>query len=334
MLWGIALSFSYGQQHQRSIAFFLIVDILTTILLPTLLCTGFGFFAVVVDYITVGHIDLRIIIPQVMPIVELESGDKYDYWVIINTFYFPLRKRNDRIRHGFFYSFDTSPATWFLVAIIFSAIYLTLSLFIDITLDEQRSVTSCDSEFIDPSFDCFSAISFEFVDCANVTGERLLHCFKFLEFGLESNVLMAISSAYAFYLLAIRIFMQMFYAVHDLLKIRPTRLWGVGFLILGVILYAASIATTVLWATGITVGSLNLSIVHIVQIFMASSFITFMGLLLLTTMWFEKIKSKAHAQGTKVPLVHYTDCDKRRILEIGGMDADKWKCSDDDANMN
>ena len=79
-----------------------------------------------------------------------ESGDKYHYWIINEVFYFPLKKRCDRINltvHGF-YSIDISPATWFLIAIICSALYLVLSFFVDVTLDEERStsVTSCTSD--------------------------------------------------------------------------------------------------------------------------------------------------------------------------------------------
>ena len=305
------------------------VEVLTTILLPTLLCAGVGLFAIVIDYITIGRIDLRQFIPQLLPIVTLESGDKYDYWVINDVFYFPLKKRRDRINRGFFYSVDTSPATWFLTAIVSSALYLVLSLFVDVTLDEERSVLSCTSDLIDETFDCFSAATFEFVDCVNNTESGPLHCFKFLRFGFESNILVGISSSYAFYLLTITIFRHLFFTVHNLLQIKPTRIWGVGFLIVGVTLYAGSIAITILWARGITVGNLNLSLIHIVQIFMVSSFITFMGLLLITAIWFEKIKTRVHSRASKIPLVHYTDADKSKILKIGDMDEEKWKHAED-----
>ena len=325
MLWGIALSFAYGQQHQRNIVFFVLVEVLTTILLPTLLCAGVGLFAIVIDYITIGRIDLRQFIPQIVSIVTFESGDKYDYWVINEVFYFPLKKRHDRINRGFFYSIDTSLATWFLTAIVCSALYLVLSFFVDVTLDEERSVTSCTSDLIDETFDCFSATTFDFIDCVNNTASEPLHCFKFLQFGIESNVLVGITSSYAFYLLSITIFRHLFFVVHDLLQIKPTRVWGVGFLIVGVTLYAGSIATTILWIKGITAGNINLSLVHIIQIFMLSSFITFMGLLLITAVWFEKIKTRVHSQASKIPLVHYTDADKSKIVKISDMDEEKWK---------
>ena len=325
VLWGIALSFAYGQQHQRNIVFFVLVEVLTTILLPTLLCAGVGLFAIVIDYITIGRIDLRQFIPQIVSIVTFESGDKYDYWVINEVFYFPLKKKCDRINRGFFYSIDTSPATWFLTAIVCSALYLVLSFFVDVTLDEERSVISCTSDLIDETFDCFSAITFDFVDCVNNTASEPLHCFKFLQFGVESNVLVGITSSYAFYLLSITIFRHLFFVVHDLLQIKPTRVWGVGFLIVGVTLYAGSIATTILWIKGVTAGNINLSLIHIIQIFMLSSFITFMGLLLITAVWFEKIKTRVHSQASKIPLVHYTDADKSKIVKISDMDEEKWK---------
>ena len=325
MLWGIALSFAYGQQHQRNIVFFVLVEVLTTILLPTLLCAGVGLFAIVIDYITIGHIDMRQFIPQIVSLVTFESGDKYDYWVINDVFYFPLKKRRDRINRGFFYSVDTSPATWFLTAIVCSALYLVLSFFVDVTLDEERSVISCTSDLIDETFDCFSAITFDFVDCVNNTASEPLHCFKFLRFGVESNILVGITSSYAFYLLSITIFRHLFFVVHDLLQIKPTRVWGVGFLIVGVTLYAGSIVTTVLWIKGVTAGDINLSLVHIIQIFMLFSFITFMGLLLITAVWFKKIKTRVHSQVSKIPLVHYTDADKSKIVKISDMDEEKWK---------
>ena len=82
MVWGIAISFSHVCCIEKSVTTFIIVDILVAVALPIFLCTSIASIAVVLEYITVGHLDLRTIIPRLVGIVKFEHDKKFDYWII------------------------------------------------------------------------------------------------------------------------------------------------------------------------------------------------------------------------------------------------------------
>ena len=325
MLWGIAISFDHTRRVQKSVSAFIIVEILTAVLLPVFLFVGTILLAIVLDFITVGHLDLRIIIPRFVRDVRLESGEKQDYWVVDDTIYYPLRKKEDRMKHNFCcYSIDTSPATWFLTVIVCTGFHLAISIFVDMTLDRQVTVNSCDNGLIDRTFDCFNASTLSFVDCVSNTQTRLLHCFKFFRFGVETDFVSAISSAYFIFLLTMAVFSHIYFIVRNLLRIKPSRYWGIGFILAGILCYIASIVVTVFWIVGYAADTIaelqQINIIHIAQFFMVSTFITTVGMFLLVGKWYEKVLTKVHAEPIKIPLVSYKDTERKYIHEVEAMD--------------
>ena len=178
MTWGIAISFHHVQQIKKSASTFIIVDILVAVALPVFLCTSIASIAVVLEYITIGHLDLRTIVPRLVGIVKFEHGKKFDYWIIDDFLYYPLKKKEDRSDKGCWFAVDISSATWFLAIIIGTAFNLVISYFVDLTLDTQITVSSCDDPLIDRTFDCFNASTLNFVDCVDNKQTVLLHCFK------------------------------------------------------------------------------------------------------------------------------------------------------------
>ena len=320
MVWGIAISFNHVRRIEKSVATFIIVDILVAVALPLFLCTSIASVAVVLEYITIGHLDLRIIIPRLVGIVKFEYGKKFDYWIIDDLLYYPLKKKEDRSDKGCWFSVDKSPATWFLAIIIGTAFNLVISYFVDLTLDTQITVTSCDDPLIDRTYDCFSASSLNFVDCVVNKETALLHCFKFHRFGVDTNIITAISTSYAFYLVTIATFKHILSVVRNLLHIKPSRYWGAGFLGIGLIFYAGSIFVLIFWIRGYAADTISelkrLNIIHIWQFFMVSTFVTMVGGLLLSK-WYEKLHTKAHARPVEMPLVHYDDTQRRHLHNLG-----------------
>ena len=325
MVWGIAISFNHARQDARTVATFVIVEILVAVALPIFLCASLAFFAVVLEYITIGHLDMRTLVPRLIGMVKFESGLKYDYWAIDDIFYYPLKRKDGRSDKGCWFSVDKSPATWFLAIIIGTAFNLVISYFVDLTLDAQITVTSCDDPLIDRTYDCFNASSLNFVDCVDDTATELLHCFKFYRFGVETNIITAITTSYAFYLVTIAVFKQIFSVVRNLVHIKPSRFWGVGFVAVGLIFYAASIIVLVIWIHGYAVDTISeirrINIIHISQFFMVSTFVTMVGGLLLSK-WYEKLHTKAHARVIQIPLVHYSDTQRKHLHQMEA--ADKW----------
>ena len=326
MLWGIALSFDHARRVAKDVSTFVAVEVLTAVVLPISIFVGTILFSIVLDFITVGHLDMRIIIPRFVRDVRIESGKKNDYWVIDDTIYYPLKKKNDRMKHKLCcYSIDGSPATWFLTVIVCTGFNLAISIFVDMTLDRQVTVNSCDSPLIDRSFDCFNGSTLNFVDCVNNNQTQLLHCFKFIRFGVETDFVSAISAAYFIFLLTMAIFSHIYFVMRNLLRIKPTRYWGVGFSLLGVLLYIGSIIVTIFWIVGYAAADVpelqQINIIHIAQFFMVSTFITTVGLFLLCGKWYEKVETKVHAAPVKIPLVSYTDTERKYIHEVEARDS-------------
>lgn len=335
MVWGIAISFNHSRQAEKTIASFVIVELIVALGVPIFLCMSVAFFAVVLEYITIGHLDMRMIIPRLIRIVKFVTGEKYDYWVIDDVFYYPLKKRLGRSDKGCCYSVDGSWTTWFLTIIIGTAVTLVVSYFVDLTLDNQITVTSCSDPLIDRTYDCFNASTLAFVDCVDDTDSILLHCFKFYRFGVETNIITAVTTSYAFYLVTVAMFTHIFSVVRNLVNVKPSRYWGVGFLGVGLIFFACSIIIAVFWIRGYAASSLpeltRINIIHVCQFFMVSTFVTTVGLLLLSK-WYEKLNTKVHAKPVQVPLVHYHDTERKYIhkMEL----ADKWppQAKDSDAS--
>ena len=331
MVWGIAISFNHSRQDEKTVSSFIIVEILVAVGLPVFLCSSVAFFAVVLEYITIGKVDLRMLIPRLVQTVKFEIGEKYDYWVIDEILYYRLKKKEGRGGKGCWFAVDKSPATWFLAIIVGTAINLAFSHFVDSTLDGQVTVTSCSDPLIDRSYDCFNASTLIFVDCVTDNETTLLHCFKFYRFGVEANIKTGIATSYAFYLVTIAVFKQILTVMRNLINIKPSRYWGVGFIGVSLIFFVGSTITVVFWIQGYAADTIpelrRLNIIHLWQFFMVSIFVLMVGGLLLSK-WYEKLTTRAHAKVVETPFVHYDDTHRKHIhkLEI----ADTWPLANAD----
>ena len=165
----------------------------------------------VVNFVTLGAADARGALPHFLQGVKFEAGEKFDHWIIADSFYFPLTKRKDRASHGFCYSCYPNFATWVLVGIVSLICNLAVSYFADITIDSQISVTSCNDDRIDSTFNCFNSSTLAFVDCSNKEQPlELIHCFRFHRFGVDTDLIQAGATTFAFFLLGGRIFFYIF----------------------------------------------------------------------------------------------------------------------------
>ena len=234
----MALGYYHTNRVEKRISEFAVVEFLAGILLPLLLFLSSVLLAIVVDYVTIGRVDARKRIKRFLPSVVFEEGVENDYWVIEERFYFKLKRRDHHLDHGFWYSCDKSLSTWLLTAIAALSLLLCFSYFVDISIVEEETRSSCPDQAI--GYDCFNRSTFNFVDCAN-EGEaahvELIHCFRFLRFAVDTNIITSFSQAFAFYLATVAVFGRVFSAVKTLLHIHRTRLWGILFLVVGTLAF-------------------------------------------------------------------------------------------------
>lgn len=236
VLWAIALGYYHTNRVEKNIAAFALVEFLAGILLPLLLFIGSILLAIVMDFVTIGRVDARKRITRFLPSVVFEEGAKSDYWVIEERFYFQLKKREQHLTHGFCYSCDKSLSTWLLTGIVALSLLLCFSYFVDVTVVEEETLSSCPVE--DGEYDCFNRSTFNFVDCAKKDDDRvrnveLVHCFRFLRFAVDTNLITSLAGSFAFYLATVAFFGRAFSVVKTLLHLHRTRLWGILFVVVG-----------------------------------------------------------------------------------------------------
>ena len=236
VLWAVALGYYHTNRVEKQLSAFFLVEFLAGFLLPLLLFISSVLLAIVVEYVTIGRVDARKRIKRFLPTVVFEEGVESDYWVIEERFYFKLRRRDKHLtkNHGFWYSCDKSLSTWLLTGIVALSLLLSFSYFVDISVVEEETRSSCPVNAVE--YDCFNRTSFNFVDCGdNEESERveLIHCFRFLRFAVDTNLITSFAQAFAFYLATVAVFGRVFSAVKTLLHLHRTRLWGMLFLVLG-----------------------------------------------------------------------------------------------------
>ena len=316
MLWGIAIS--YNQFNPRSLLVtdvstikptsFIIVDILIGIVAPILLFISTGLVAIVVDFITVGQMDMRKAISYILPSVAAQEGRENNYWTVLDTFYFPRNKRAHRSDHGLFYSCDKSRYTWYFAIICAFSILLVFSYFVDVTVTEEITSTSCPS---DTAYLCFSQANYLYVNCSQALNSSVksIICYKFLRFGVDVNLITALSQSFAFYLLITTFFTQVFTVVRVLISIKPSRFWGIGLILFSFLLIGGAIV--VLARSDVLVAYTG--ILSILEFFMVGFAVFVIGVLLVEGKWWEKLSSYGAKQ---IHFVQYNDTSRRKLEEI------------------
>lgn len=296
VLWGIAIGLNHYKQQERTPSVFIIVDLLAGVAFPFLAFAGGVFMAIVLDFITYGAVDPRKALPHFLQSVKFKQGEKCDYWVIEEMFYYSIKKRSkeDRYNHGFLFSCYPNLVTWILVAIVGVCVNLAVSHFAGIAVDKQISVQGCDDPRIDRTFSCFNSTTLAYVDCVLNENVERIHCFKFYKFGVTVDLIQTLATSYAFFLVVTSVFSNIFHTIKVLLHLSKSRVWGVLVLIFGSALLLLSLALFFAWLIGYSSDMLmelpRLDIISLAQFVMVSLFVMLVGLLVTAATWAEKIK--------------------------------------------
>ena len=106
------------------------------------------------------------------------------------------------------------------------------------------------------------------------------------------------AQAFAFYLLTVQAFVKTFSVVKVFLHVKPTRFWGVLFLVVGVILLIAMIIISIIWIRGYVspsvVAIIRLNVINLAQFMMICLLLINTGALLLEGRWWERNPEPRH----------------------------------------
>ena len=262
------------------------------IVCPLLMYIGVLLFTFVLDYVTVGRIDARKAVHTVLPSVQLLKARENEYWVIKNTFYYLIRKRPQNSQMSST-AWKFSRATIYFIIIIGLSFGLATSYFMNRTIVEQVNTRECRSDL---HYDCFVLEDdrWVYVDCndsVTLSRHSFIHCYTFLRFAIDNNPISSLAEAFAFHLATVAFFGQVFGIVKILLRLRPSRLWGIWFVLGGLIVMGVALFLMIYRGSV----SLHRDVIGCFQVLMVGLFFVIVGALLFEAgLWEREQLSSVH----------------------------------------
>ena len=294
VLWMIVVSYDFYNQATFQVWPFIVTELIVGLVCPIFLLIGVSLLAIVIAFVTAEQVDLRIAVQRMLPSVVLANGETcedepkpFKFWIIVDQFYIRLKKpcgELGQLRHAI----DKNLSTWLIVLIGGLAMILTVSYFVNQTLVQALTVPV--QEYIQETdicmnYACFNETNFAYFDvnCTNIEATNFeftsfLHCFRFLEFGKDADIITNLSVSVGFYLAAVHFFQIIFFVITLLMHIKPTKAWGILMIIVGVGVFAGAMA--VLFSPRFV--TVQLDVIQVGQFFLLSLYLVFIGILLCT----------------------------------------------------
>eukprot|EP00731_Ephydatia_muelleri_P020131 Em0012g956a len=285
LMCAILCYYRHSDDEYREMYPYILSEILVGILLPIFLFCFAAVHSVVISYVTYGKMDMRSAVSKFIPVVQFQRGTKYDYWSIVDFFYFPQNKKSSEDREVTIWSArDKNRHTWCFATLVSLQLLLAISYFVDVNIAEQITVKSCGN--VDSGmYQCFEHGSFNFVDCNDTNSSKALSCFRFLKFGKDISVIGSLSQSFAFAMVTAVFFGHTFGFIKLLNHVKQSRWWGL-------IIVAVSFALFVIAVLVLFKGNVLLPRVEVIttlQCIMIAAFILIAGILALEGKWWEKV---------------------------------------------
>lgn len=294
VLWMIVVAYDFFNQATFQVWPFIVTELIVGLVCPIFLLIGSALLSIVIAFVTAEQVDLRIVIQRMLPSVVLVNGQTCDdnpttfkFWVIVDQFYIKLKEpfgKLGQLRHAI----DRNLSTWLIVLIGGLAMILTVSYFVNQTLVQALTVPV--QEYLMESdicvnYACFNETNFAYFDvnCSDVSATNFeftsfLHCFRFLEFGKDADIITNLGVSVGFYLATVHFFQIIFIVITILMHIKPTKAWGILMMVAGVGVFAGAMA--VLFSPRFT--TVQLDVIQVGQFFLVALYLVFIGILLCT----------------------------------------------------
>ena len=186
------------------------VEIIIAIIAPMLFLLSVVPINSALRFITYDRVDIRKIMPKLLPFISFKSGEKHNYWVAIDTFYFPIKDEyrqtiEEKHNRKWYHLCDTSKSTVVIFFILAVNFLLAWSVFVNGTLVDEFGPESC-SELTNVQRQravCLTLGSnLSVVNCSSSAGAATkgpLLCFQFLRFSEQTNIITSLTGAIVLY---------------------------------------------------------------------------------------------------------------------------------------
>lgn len=305
VLWSFALAFHLSRRYEQSVAPFVIANFLSGILAPALFFISAFIMVNIADFFTNHKIEAHLILTRFLPDLTYEvglnsNGKECKQWVIANSLVLKINQKEPtncmlpKKMYKKYFRFCPmclpNYSTILLSIILVFTLMMSFSYFIDITLVNQVTVTSCSDRSINAKYSCFKAGTLSPVNCVSNNATQKLHCFRFYRFGIDVDLITSSSSAFAFYLLTNRIIS----GVISVNKVLHNLTGKLGELCIagGLLLLLATGILSFMWISGNLSGSVSLTahldVLNLAQLTMISLLIIIIGFLVRQGEWMVK----------------------------------------------
>ena len=223
---------------------FTVIQVCLGIFCPVLLMAGFTLLGIVLEYATAGQVDCRILISHLLPTVKTalattvsEPRKNLLYWTFCNGGCIRIKDpcgNKSQLRHYF----DTTPATWILMVIVYVSVLVSTIFFVlyGLTKTETSNITVADCDKY--NWICLDGETLyrEEISCVNASylmGKNTVRCYRFRELLELDDIWSEIAGVVSIYIIAINVIPLIIHGIVFLQKLKKTKLWSLPFLIMG-----------------------------------------------------------------------------------------------------
>lgn len=189
-----------------------LVQLMIGLIVPVLFMLSVVPINSVLRFITYDRVDIRKIMPKLIPFISYTIGEKSNYWVAIKTFYFPIKDDYNQTHEAlhkrkWYHLCDTNKSTVIIFFLLAFNFLLAWTVFVNGTLVHDFNPQSC-RELSNSEREravCILTGNISLVNCTSPDSSSIegpLLCFQFLRFSEQTDIFMSITNAVVLYFIA------------------------------------------------------------------------------------------------------------------------------------
>ena len=276
------------------------VQLMFGIIVPVLLAFSIVPINAALRFVTYDRVDIRKMMPKLLPFICFKAGKNHNYWVAINTFYFQINEDyrvtiEEKDKRKWYHLCDTSKSTVIIFFMLMINFLLAWAVLVSNTVINDFGPESCDeltNTQIARAVCIKLGTNVGLVNCSTpegvATGGPLL-CFMFLRVSEFTEFLTPLTKAVVVYFIAERAIAIMFEAMRFVYLFHKSRVWAVMVIVAGVFVIAGDagfVAASLLYFTA------SFNLIRIYEFLIIGLDIILAGLLLLFSKPLETVSAK------------------------------------------